>query len=50
MVVLKRYEEIFTVIPEKASLINHKIDLIDDRPVGCGPCPLPHGMGFGGRD
>ena len=30
MEVLRRYEEIFTEIPEKASVIEHKIDLTED--------------------
>ena len=37
MEVLRRYEEIFTKIPGKASVIDHKIDLTDDRPIRCKP-------------
>ena len=40
--VLRRYEEIFTEIPGKASVIEHKIDLTDDRPVRCKPYHLPY--------
>ena len=42
MELLKRYEEIFTEIPGKASVIEHKIDLTDDRPIRCKPYPLPY--------
>ena len=37
MEVLRRYEEIFTEIPGKVSVIEHKIDLTDDRPIRCKP-------------
>ena len=37
MKVLRRYEEIFTEISGKASVIKHKIDLADDRPIRCKP-------------
>ena len=40
MEVLRRYEEIFTEIPGKASVVEHKIDLTDDRPIRCKPYPL----------
>ena len=40
--VLRRYEEIFTEIPGKASVIEHKIDFTDDRPIRCKPYPLPY--------
>ena len=40
--VLRRYEEIFTKIPGKASVIEHKIDLTDDRRIRCKPYPLPY--------
>ena len=39
MEVLRRYEEIFTEIPGKASVIELKIDLTDDRPIRCKPYP-----------
>ena len=39
---IRRYEEIFTEIPGKASVIEHKIDLTDDRPIWCKPYPLPY--------
>ena len=42
MEVLRRYEEIFTEIPRRASLIERTIDLTDDRPIRCKPYPLPH--------
>ena len=42
MEVLRRYEEIFTEIPEKTSVIEHKIDLTDDRPIRCKPYSLPY--------
>ena len=42
MEVLRRYEEIFTEIPGKASVIEHKIDLTDDRPIRCKPYPLSY--------
>ena len=32
----------FTEIPGKASVIEHKIDLTDDRPIRCKPYPLPY--------
>ena len=38
MEVLRRYEE----IPGKATMIEHKIDLTDDRPIRCKPCSLPY--------
>ena len=41
MEVLRRYEEIFTEITGKAIVIEHKIDLTDDRPIKCKPYPLP---------
>ena len=40
--VLRRYEEIFTKIPGKASVVERKIDLTDDRPIRCKPYPLPY--------
>ena len=40
--VLRRYEEIFTKIPGKASMIDNKIDLTDDRPIRCKLYPLPY--------
>ena len=40
MEVLRRYVEIFTEIPGEASVIEHKIDLTDDRPIRCKPYPL----------
>ena len=42
MEVLRRYEEIFTEIPGKASVMEHKIDLTDGRPIRCKPYPLPY--------
>ena len=42
MEVLRRYKAIFTEIPGKASVIEHKIDLTDDRPIRCKPYPLPY--------
>ena len=45
MEVLGRYEEIFTEIPGKASVIEHKIDLTDDRRNRCKPYPLPYAKG-----
>ena len=42
MEVLRRYEEIFTEIPGKARVIEHKIDLTDDRLIRCKPYPLPY--------
>ena len=42
MEVLRRYEEFFTEIPGKASVIEHSIDLTDDRPSRCKPYPLPY--------
>ena len=42
MEVLRRYEEIFTEIPGKASVIELKIDLADDRPIRCKPYSLPY--------
>ena len=40
MEVLRRYEEIFKEIPGKTSVIEHKIDLTDDRPIRCKLYPL----------
>ena len=40
MEVLRRYEKIFAEIPGKASVIEHKIDLTDNRPIRCKPYPL----------
>ena len=40
--VVRKYEEIFTEIPGSASVIEHKIDLTDDRPIRCKPYPLPY--------
>ena len=42
MKVLRRYEEIFTEIAGKASVIEHKIDLTDNHPIRCKPYPLPY--------
>ena len=42
MEVLRRYEEIFREVPEKANVIDHKIDLTDDRPIRCKFYPLPY--------
>ena len=42
MEVLRKYEEIFTEIPGKASVIEHKIDFTGDRPIRCKPYPLPY--------
>ena len=42
MEVLRRYEKIFTEISGKAGVIEHKIDLTDDRPIRCKPYPLPY--------
>ena len=42
MEALRRYEEIFTKIPGRASVIEHTIDLTDDRPIRCKPYPLPY--------
>ena len=42
MEVLRRYENIFTEIPEKAYVIEHKIDLTDEGPIRCKPYPLPY--------
>ena len=42
MEVLRRYEEIFAKIPGKVSVIEHKIDLTDDRPIRCKPYLLPY--------
>ena len=42
MKVFRKYEEIFTEIPGNASVIKHKIDLTDDRPIRCKPYPLPY--------
>ena len=42
MEVLRKYEEIFTEIPGKVSVIEHKIDLTDNRPIRCKPYPLPY--------
>ena len=42
MEVLRRYEDIFTEIPGKASVIEHKIDLTDDRLIRCKLYPLPY--------
>ena len=38
MAVLRRYEE----IPGKATVIEHKIDRTDNRPIRCKPYPLPY--------
>ena len=45
MEVLRRYEEIFTEIPKRANVIEHTIDLTDDRPIRCKPYPLPYAKG-----
>ena len=42
MEILRMYEQIFTKIPGRASVINHQIDLTDDPPVRCKPYPLPY--------
>ena len=42
MEVLRRYEEIFKKIPGKASVIEDKIDLTDDRTIRCKPYSLLH--------
>ena len=42
MEVLRRNEKTFAEIPGKASVIEHKIDLTDDRSIRCKPYPLPY--------
>ena len=42
MEVLRRYEEIFTEIPGRASVVERKIDLTDDRPIRCKLYLLPY--------
>ena len=51
MEVLKRYEEIFTEIPGKTSVIEQKIDFTDDRPIRRKPYPFSYAErdGFGRR-
>ena len=44
MRVLGKYEEIFTEVPGKANIIEHKIDLTDDRPIRCKPYSLPYAV------
>ena len=40
--VLRRYDEVFTEIPGKVNVVEHKIDLTDGRPIRCKPYPLPY--------
>ena len=42
MKVLRRYEEFFTETPGRARVIEHKIDLTDDRPIRCKTYPLSY--------
>ena len=42
MEILRRYEEILTEIPGKASVIEYKIDLTDDCATRCKPYPSPY--------
>ena len=44
MRVLGKYEEIFTEVPGKANIIEHKIDLTDDRPIRCKSYALPYAV------
>ena len=42
--VLRKHEEIFTDIPDKTSIIEHRVHLIDNRPIRCRPYALPYAV------
>ena len=44
MGVLKKHETIFTDLPGKTNLIQHKICLTDNTPIKSKPYPLPYAM------
>ena len=44
MWVLGKREEIFTYIPGKTSIIEHRVHLIKDRPIRCWPYVLPYAV------
>ena len=44
MRVLGKREEIFTDIPGKTSIIEHRVHLVDDRPIRCKPYALPYAL------
>jgi len=39
---LDEFSDIFTDLPGKTSVAEHRIQLTDDRPIRCKPYPLPH--------
>ena len=41
---LVRYTEVFSDIPGKTDMIEHKIELTDNNPVRCRPYPLPYAL------
>ena len=46
MGVLAKHGEIFTDIPRKTSIIEHRVNLVDDDdcPIGCRPDALPYAV------
>ena len=42
MEVLSKREKIFTDIPGKTSIIEHRVHLVDDYPIRCRPYELPY--------
>ena len=44
MAVSGKHEEIFTDIPGKTSIIEHRVHLVDDRPIRCRPYALPYAV------
>ena len=41
---LVTYSEVFSDIPDKTDMIEHKIELSDNNPVRFRPYPLPHAL------
>ena len=44
MSVLGKYEEIFSDVPGKTNIIEHRVRLVDDRPIRCKPYALPYAV------
>ena len=43
---IRRYHDVglFTDMPRKTDVIQHRVKLTDDTPIGCKPYPLPYAM------
>ena len=41
---IRRYHDVFTDMPRETDVIQHRVKLTDDTPIGCKPYPLPYAM------